>query len=200
MKHPDDKRQSRPERFGSAGKAASGNRRAGSVAGATGTADSGRRFLGIQRSNASDSVRHPHDTPRQAVVAANRSAFALVCELLREGQSVSVCVEGQSMLPFFRSGSVVRLRPLAEGDLVAGRVVLGQTGSGQFVIHRILHLAGSRVVLLGDGNTIGTETVLRERIYGIVDCGPLHLVLARVWTWLRPVRKYPLWILRRFCR
>lgn len=104
------------------------------------------------------------------------------------------------MLPFFQSGSVVRLRPLAEGDLAPGHVVLGRTDAGSYVIHRILRVAGSRVVLLGDGNTLGTETIPRERIYGIVDCGPLHLALARVWSRMRPVRKYPLWLLRRICR
>lgn len=104
------------------------------------------------------------------------------------------------MLPFFQSGSVVRLRPLAEGDLAPGHVVLGRTDAGSYVIHRILRVSGSRVVLLGDGNTLGTETIPRERIYGMVDCGPLHLALARVWTRMRPVRKYPLWLLRRICR
>ena len=105
---------------------------------------------------------------------------------------------GQSIHPFFRSG--IRLRPLRPGDLVRGHVVLGETDAGNFVVHRIIRVETSHIVLLGDGNVAGTETIPRERIYGIVDCGRLHLLLARIWLWMRPVRKYPLWFLRRICR
>lgn len=38
---------------------------------------------------------------------ANRIAFAQTRDLLLEGQNVRICVQGQSMLPFFRSGSVI---------------------------------------------------------------------------------------------
>ena len=109
-------------------------------------------------------------------------------------------VLGQSMLPFFRSGSRITLRPLREGDLRRGHVVLGETDNGHFVVHRILTVCDERVTLLGDGNTVGTETIPRERIYGIVDCGRLHLWLAERWMRLRPLRRYPLAILRRICR
>lgn len=130
---------------------------------------------------------------------ANEAAFALARDLLREGRTVSVRVEGQSMLPFFRSGSVIRLRPVAEGDLRRGRVVLGETDEGRFVVHRILGVGAERVTLLGDGNYAGTESVARCRVWGTVDCGRLHLSLAHIWLWLRPVRRYPLWFLRRIC-
>ena len=63
-----------------------------------------------------------------------------------------------------------------------------------------LTVGDERVTLLGDGNTVGTETIPRERIYGIVDCGRLHLWLAERWMRLRPLRRYPLAILRRICR
>ena len=128
---------------------------------------------------------------------ANEAAFALARDLLHEGRTVSVRVEGQSMLPFFCSGRVIRLRPVAEGDLRRGHVVLGETDTGKFVVHRIVGVGPERITLLGDGNWSGTESIARERVHGIVDCGRVHLALARVWLWLRPVRRYPLWLLRR---
>lgn len=130
----------------------------------------------------------------------NPVAFGLVRDLLREGGQVSVRVQGQSMLPFFRSGGKILLRPVLPRDLIPGHVVLGETDAGRFVVHRILRVERDRIVLLGDGNVIGEETIARERIYGIVDCSRLHLLLARIWLWMRPVRKYPLWIMRRVCR
>ena len=133
-------------------------------------------------------------------ISDNSTVFGFVRGLLLEGQAVDVRVMGQSMLPFFRSGSRIRLRPLRPGDLVRGHVVLGETDAGNFVVHRIIRVETSHIVLLGDGNGAGTETIPRKRIYGIVDCGRLHLLLARIWLWMRPVRKYPLWFLRRICR
>lgn len=133
-------------------------------------------------------------------ITDNTTVFGFVRNLLLEGQAVDVRVMGQSMLPFFRSGSRIRLRPVRPGDLIRGHVVLGETDAGTFVVHRIIRVEASHIVLLGDGNVAGTETIPRERIYGIVDCSPLHLQLARIWLWMRPVRKYPLWILRKICR
>ena len=133
-------------------------------------------------------------------ISDNTTVFGFVRDLLSEGQAVDVRVMGQSMLPFFRSGSRITLRPLREGDLRRGHVVLGETDNGHFVVHRILTVGDERVTLLGDGNTVGTETIPRERIYGIVDCGRMHLWLAERWMRLRPLRRYPLAILRRICR
>lgn len=130
---------------------------------------------------------------------ANRIAFAQTRDLLLEGESVRICVQGQSMLPFFHSGSVITLRPLQEGDLKRGAVVMAETAQGNFVVHRIIRATAEEVTLLGDGN-LATETMPPARVYGVVDCGPAHRTLARVWLWMRPVRRYPLWILRRICR
>ena len=68
---------------------------------------------------------------------ANRIAFAQTRDLLLEGQNVRICVQGQSMLPFFRSGSVITLRPLRHEDLRRGAVVMAETVQGNFVVHRI---------------------------------------------------------------
>ena len=89
------------------------------------------------------------------------------------------------------------LRPVREEDFRPGRVVLGETPTGHFVVHRIYRVEGGRITLLGDGNTSGTETMPRERIYGTVDCGRMHLLLARLWQLFRPFRRYPLALLRR---
>ncbi len=128
--------------------------------------------------------------------AGNREMFSVVRDLLLEGSPVKVAVKGQSMLPFFTSGSTVQLRPIKEEDFCRYNVVLADTGRN-FVIHRIIAIDGDRVTLLGDGNIIGTETMSRSKVYGIIDCPRLHIVLAKIWLWMRPVRKYPLWIFKR---
>lgn len=126
----------------------------------------------------------------------NREMFSVVRDLLLEGSPVRVSVKGQSMLPFFRSGSTVSLRPIREEDFRKYNVVLADTGRN-FVIHRIIALDSDMVTLLGDGNIYGTESMTRDKVYGIIDCSRVHILFARIWLWLRPVRRFPLAIIRR---
>lgn len=128
---------------------------------------------------------------------SNRTSFALVREELRAGRRVEVRVLGQSMLPFFRSGSRILLRPIQQEDIRVGAVVLAECPNGHFVVHRIYRLRGEEVILLGDGNIVGTETVRCEMLCGVVDCSSLHRFLARIWQWRPALRRWPLALLRR---
>lgn len=127
---------------------------------------------------------------------ANRELFAIVRDTLLEGSTVRVAVKGQSMLPFFRSGSTITLRPINEGDIRKYNVVMADAGNA-FVVHRIIEVSEEYVTLLGDGNYLGTERVTRDKIYGVVDCSALHIFFAKIWLWMRPVRRFPLAIFRR---
>lgn len=127
---------------------------------------------------------------------ANRELFSIVRDTLLEGSTVRIAVNGQSMLPFFRSGSTITLRPIEEGDIRKYNVVMADAGES-FVVHRIIEVSEEEVTLLGDGNYLGTERVARDKIYGIVDCSALHIFFAKIWLWMRPVRRYPLAIFRR---
>ena len=127
---------------------------------------------------------------------ANNILFGAAHEELSEGRSVLIRVQGQSMLPFFRSGSTITLRPIEEGDIRKYNVVMADAENA-FVVHRIIEVSEEYVTLLGDGNYIGTERVERDKIYGVVDCSALHIFFAKIWLWLRPVRRFPLAIFRR---
>lgn len=127
---------------------------------------------------------------------ANRELFGIVRDTLLEGNTVRVAVNGQSMLPFFRSGSTITLRPVREEDIRKYSVAMADAGDS-FVVHRIIEVGEDEVVLLGDGNYIGTERVSRDKIYGVVDCSAMHIFFAKIWLWLRPVRRYPLAIFRK---
>ena len=127
---------------------------------------------------------------------AKVATFSVVRDILREGQAVKVAVKGQSMLPFFVSGATVSIRPITPSDFKVYNVVFADAGN-HFVIHRIIGLEGDKVTLLGDGNIVGTESMTRDKVYGVVDCSALNLLLARLWVALRPVRRFPLAIFRR---
>ena len=133
---------------------------------------------------------------KSARVISNRELFSIVRDTLLEGKTVRVAVKGESMLPFFRSGSTITLRPVREEDIRKYNVVMADAGHA-FVVHRIIDIKGDAITLFGDGNIVGTERVTRDKIYGVVDCSALHIFFAKIWLWLRPVRRYPLAIFRR---
>ena len=126
----------------------------------------------------------------------NVTTFSVVRDILLEGDKVTITVNGQSMLPFFRSGSTVTLRPIRKEDFKKYAVVFADAGN-HFVIHRIINIEGDKVTLLGDGNIYGTESMDKERVYGVIDCSALHIFFAKIWLWMRPVRRFPLAIFRR---
>ena len=79
----------------------------------------------------------------------------------------------------------------------------------RYVVHRIIKLDYDRVTLMGDGNVVGTEHCLigdvKARVTHVVDAKErTHYIYnkgrrraAKVWYWLRPVRRYLLAIYRR---
>lgn len=126
----------------------------------------------------------------------NVTTFSVVRDILLEGDNVTITVNGQSMLPFFRSGSTVTLRPIRKEDFKKYAVVFADAGN-HFVIHRIINIEANKVTLLGDGNIYGTESMDKKRVYGVIDCSALHIFFAKIWLWMRPVRRFPLAIFRR---
>jgi len=128
--------------------------------------------------------------------------------LVNDGVSVTLPVNGRSMLPFIIGGeeSVILQKPEA---VAVGDVVLAWVEGCRWVVHRIIRIDGDRVTLMGDGNIVGTEhcTVadVKARVTHVVDAqGKPHDIYnrwrtlgARIWYRLRSVRRYMLYIYRK---
>ena len=128
--------------------------------------------------------------------------------LVQKGVTVTFPVTGQSMLPFIIGGkeSVILHAP---GLTAVGDVVLAWVDGNRYVVHRIINIDGDRVTLMGDGNVRGTEHCLlkdiKARVTHVVDAKDKTYYLynkwrksaAKVWYWLRPIRRYLLAIYRR---
>ena len=129
-------------------------------------------------------------------------------KLVREGVNVTLPVKGQSMLPFIIGGkeSVILHAP---GLTAVGDVVLAWVDGNRYVVHRIINIDGDRVTLMGDGNVRGTEHCLlkdvKARVTHVVSADNKKRDLysrwrvraAKLWYWLRPIRRYLLAIYRR---
>ena len=128
--------------------------------------------------------------------------------LTKEGVSVTLPVNGNSMLPFIIGGqeSVILHAP---GLIGVGDVVLAWVDDCRYVVHRIIRIDGDRVTLMGDGNLVGTEHCqmkdVKACVTHVVDAKERTHYLytkwrkraAKVWYWLRPIRRYLLAIYRR---
>ena len=128
--------------------------------------------------------------------------------LVQKGVTVTFPVTGQSMLPFIIGGkeSVILRRP---GVIGVGDVVLAWVDGNRYVVHRIIKLDYDRVTLMGDGNVKGTEHCrlndIKARVTHVVSADNKKRDLysrwrvraAKLWYWLRPIRRYLLAIYRR---
>ena len=128
--------------------------------------------------------------------------------LVQEGVTVTFPVTGQSMLPFIIGGkeSVILHAP---GLTAVGDVVLAWVDGNRYVVHRIIKLDYDRVTLMGDGNVAVTEHCrlndIKARVTHVVSADNKKRDLysrwrvraAKLWYWLRPIRRYLLAIYRR---
>ena len=138
--------------------------------------------------------------------------------LVEEGVSVTLPVNGRSMLPFIIGGreSVILQQPPTQGEprqnaapLKVGDVVLAWVEGNRYVVHRIIRIDGNRVTLMGDGNLVGTEhcslSDVKAKATHVVDCHEQphdlytsrRMLGVRLWWHLRPIRRYLLAIYRR---
>ena len=145
------------------------------------------------------------------MVIDNDAFFADVLTVLDQGKRVTIPVKGYSMLPFIRGGKDLVVLEKAGDVLKADDIVLfhiGPTNGGRYVMHRILSIDGDKVDIMGDGVPYNHEHVRRSQILAkaveIVRAGkhpvdpyaPGQLRLVHFWQWLRPVRRYILFIYR----
>ena len=127
--------------------------------------------------------------------------------LAREGVNVTLPVNGNSMLPFIIGGkeSVILHRPLL---IDVGDVVLAWVDGCRYVVHRIIRIDGDHITLMGDGNLTTEHCTLNDikaRVTHVVSADnkerDLHnrwrMHSAKLWYWLRPVRRVLLAIYRR---
>ncbi|MBO4442379.1 MAG: S24/S26 family peptidase [Bacteroidaceae bacterium] len=128
--------------------------------------------------------------------------------LVQDGVSVTFPVKGRSMLPFIVGGSesVILQKP---GSLQRGQVALAQVGPDRYVVHRIIKVEPDRITLMGDGNIRGTESCTPSNVLArathVVNAKGERRTLdskgqmfkARVWYWIRPLRRIILAVLRR---
>ena len=145
------------------------------------------------------------------MIIDNDTFFADVLRMLDQGKRVTIPVKGLSMLPFIRGGKDLVVLEKAGEELRAEDIVLFHVGpreGGRYVMHRILSLDGDAVDIQGDGVPKTHEHVRRNQVIAkaveilrggkrsVDPYSPCQRRLVHFWQWLRPVRRYILFIYR----
>ena len=122
----------------------------------------------------------------------------LLREVLEQG-AVTLTVTGNSMAPFLLHGrDQIRFEKLTS-TVRRGDMVFFQRCGGQYVMHRVLRVAGEGVYLIGDGQQQVESPIAPEQIFAVVTrvcrkgkwLGPRSLCwrfYAGPWLWLLPLR------------
>lgn len=132
-----------------------------------------------------------------------------VISMIEEGHTITLPLRGFSMRPFLEDGRDKALLGKA-GQLKVGDVVLAEIRPKTYVLHRIIAINGEHITLLGDGN-LTPEYCRCCNVHaialGFFRKGRTHLdsvndrkwrCYSRCWMALRPLRRYLLWLYRRY--
>lgn len=85
-----------------------------------------------------------------------------VLEFIAEGHTVTLPLRGWSMRPFLEHERDKAI--LGQVDTLAvGDIVLAEVAADKYVLHRLVHIDGDRLTLLGDGN-LRPEHCLRQDV------------------------------------
>ena len=111
----------------------------------------------------------------EKMVVDNDLFFSDVLQVLEQGRRVTIPVKGFSMLPFIRGTK----------DLV----ILEKAGVGDGVPYNHEHVLRNQILAKA-------VEILRDGKRSVDPYSPRQLRLVHFWQWLRPVRRYILFIYR----
>ena len=125
-----------------------------------------------------------------------------VAALLREGRTVQITPQGNSMFPLFVNGrdDAAIIRPIESADIRRGAVVLYRRSTGGLVLHRICKVNDKGVYFVGDNQTKVEGPLMRVQILGVMTefihakkkhytvTNPLYVISTRLWLFVRPIR------------
>lgn len=92
-------------------------------------------------------------------------AMPIMSEMLKNGNTVSLVVTGNSMFPFLISGRDKVFLSMPESSLKKGDIVLYRTRNGKYALHRISKIDNDgKLEIIGDGQLVADYPVSAENI------------------------------------
>ena len=140
----------------------------------------------------------------ETLQVANELFMPQVRRLIADGHTVHMPVRGRSMRPFIdEKRDTVILKAIDKPRMYDA--VLAENTPDHYVLHRIIAIEGDNITLQGDGNICGVEHCTPADILGVVEYyvyphGKVHASRLRFlticWRYLRPIRRYILFLFK----
>lgn len=140
---------------------------------------------------------------------SNSTFIPEIIKILKEGHTVIIPLNGNSMRPFLQDGrDKAKLQIVDTLTLEIGDVVLAELSPGRFVLHRIIALYNDDVTLLGDGNLAkeycrrcdikakATIFYCKKNGHPVSVHGIKWKIYSSIWMNLYPIRRYLLYLLK----
>lgn len=148
------------------------------------------------------------------IEASNDQLFPFAEQLLSEGHTFTLTLHGNSMRPFLEDGRDTGLLvPMNPDELKVGDVVLCEFLPRRYALHRVIAVRDHDFDMLGDGNLTPEYHCPKSRIIARAEGfyrkgrkqmdsvnGRKWRLYSFLWTRLRPLRRYLLFIYRRYYR
>ncbi len=98
----------------------------------------------------------------------NSTFMPILVQAVQEGQNMPLLVSGDSMMPFLKHGrdTVVISKPTE--PFRRGDMVFYIRESGQYVMHRVHHVRGGMLYILGDAQTELEGPVDPGQVFGVI--------------------------------
>ena len=125
---------------------------------------------------------------------------SMLRDLVNEGKECRLLISGSSMAPFLvhERDSIIFSKP--DRELRRGDMVFYQRDTGQYVMHRILHVKTEGLYIIGDAQTEVEGPVRPEQVFALVTkvnrkgkwIGPGNFwwwFFSTVWLRLFPIRR-----------
>lgn len=102
-------------------------------------------------------------------ITVSNDFFAETADALKQGQTVKLLIDGQSMYPFIRGGiDLVEVVPFLPEDELPAWCCPFYQWEGRYMIHRYVGRDGDEYLMQGDGNVARVERAKREEIVGVL--------------------------------
>ena len=129
-------------------------------------------------------------------VDTQQLGLSMLRDRLLAGQPIDMKAFGFSMWPRLKDGAAVRVEPCSGSEVRAGDVVLFERPD-RFVLHRVLRVAGSRVLAKGDACVDVDGWIPHDRVLGRVPRRWGDRTLARLAPRLGPAIGFASVVVRR---
>lgn len=97
------------------------------------------------------------------------TSFAVIKELIKNGNTIELTVKGNSMRPFLADGTDKVIAKKPTKPITIGDIAFFEDKYGRTIMHRVCKITDEGYYFCGDGMTTAEGPVPKENIFAVVE-------------------------------